>query len=623
MIVLNEKQLQEIVTVYSQFDAFAFDTETLGTNGRSPLDSWTNQVFWLSLAGPGRADTIPMGHPLGKTLQEAQTVEKPGRKTPLKIPAKFADPPTQLWPSDVFSALEGIFFSDKIKIGQNVKFDSETIAKYYDGEIPPGPYEDTLVIAHLLDENRRVGLDYLVQRHFGFAYEQLGKKGVEKFGFEKAARYSYLDAKYTWLFWRIYRERLGKEQLERLYSLELDNLRVCQKMEQEGAPVDTQAMKKLGVELQFDLDKLQTKVWKVAGYEFNLNSGPQKADFIHKVRKHKVKYLTKGGKPSTAAAVLEEIAEKDPVVGLLVEHSKLSNLKGTFVDGLLTLICPNCGRLHANFKQCGTVSGRYSCDRPNLQNIPRENEGTSAKIRSLFKAPDGWLLISADYPQIEKRILAHYSKDETLMRVFQENQDIHAATAAQMLGIPIEDVNDEERVLYGKNINFAVDYGAGPDRLVAMSNGRFTRKKGEFFLDEYKRRFPRCEALRKGLIKKARTRKPPYIKTLLGRRRRIPELNSTEFKIRSKAERQLFNSLIQGSSADILKLAMVRADALFEDTPAKLILTVHDELVALSPEDFADEACELLEEAMEIPSILRVPVPVEAHAGRTWNEAKG
>lgn len=625
MIVLTEEQLEEIVTVYSQFDTFAFDTETLGTNGRSPLDSWTNQVFWLSLAGPGRADVIPMGHPLGRTIQEAQSVTKPGRKTPLKIPAKYADPPTQLWPSQVFSALNQLFYSDRLKIGHNVKFDLESISKYYDGELPPPPYCDTLVVAHLLDENRLVGLDKLTQRHFGYSYEQLGKKGVQKFGFEKAALYSYLDAKYDWLFYWKYRRRLAEQKLEGIFRLEMDNLEACLFMEQEGAPINKKAMEELGHDLEHEMGVIQTNTYKIAGYEFNLNSGPQKANFVYKIRKHKPTMFTgKTGAPSTAAAALEPLAAKDPAIAALIEHSSLQTLYGTFVKGMMELLNPDDGRLHANFKQCGTVTGRYSCDRPNLQNIPRENSGTSAKLRSMFRAPKGYKLIVADYDQIEKRITGHHSQDPVLLEVFQKGQDIHAATAAQLLECEIEDVNPEERTLYGKNVNFAADYGAGPYKLSAMSDGNITVAQATDFLEDLKVKFAGVERLRRGLIKTARKRKPPYIKTLLGRRRRIPELNSPDFKTRSRAERQLFNSLIQGGSADILKLAMVRLHIAFLDTPAQMIMTVHDELISLCPDSFVDEAIELQEDAMQIPNLLRnVPLTVKAHAGQTWSEAKG
>lgn len=931
-IIFTEDDLAEMVEAYLEFDEFVFDTETVGTitrvvndKDKAALDPLTNKVIWLSFAGPGRADVIPIGHPHGRLLVRKHTEKykvpdpkgsvylrdnpkagiKAGDIKPITrsrvVDDQFGPPPKQLTPAQVFAALEPLFFSDRRKIGHNLKFDLQTIAKYYDWRMPPGPYGDTVVVQHLLNENLySFQLEQILHKRYGIEYEQLGAKGVQNFSINKAAVYAIKDSRYTWWLWNDLFPKLEEQNLMGVFRFEMDVLKVLLPMEKQGVNIDRKRLEELGEVLEEDMERCKAQLFREAGKPWDVDAAAAKGWFIYEhLGFEPTEFTKKTHKPSTTAAAIEKFRYKHKMIKVLLHYSDIKKLHSTYVVSLLQHLSDN-DKLHANFKQAGTKTGRFSCvsgnteimtsrglfriedyvpqqgdlvptssgrwmpvarkvkvgkeevfrvclangafiectanhrlrtphgwrrvrdltpgkkvfhvsveallqqptehphrsqgvssggqaDRrylgravgydpaehslhpggeprqgsvqgregsalltvqadgepngwqewftapqlqgrdqdqgrlpagqgagalrvgaqaddgrrswpqalaspmggashqrgegrqparqlcfgdkswassaarqevavarveplgavevwdlsvvedqsywsqgflshncsdPNLQNIPRvtgDPDDRGALIRTMFVAPPGYKLIVADYDQIELRVLAHFSKDPVLLKVFNEGLDPHAMTAAMVLGIDIEEVTKDERQKYGKTINFASVYGAGARRLgeqIGCSKG-----KAQKFLDKYQEEYAGVYDFSRQAVKVCRQRKPHYVKTLMGRRRRVPDIMHPDNMVRWRAERQTVNSIIQGSAADLIKLAMVRLDDLLTDSPAQLVLSVHDELITLVSDEYVDETIELMEEAMMIDA-LRVPLTVEAKAGQSWAEAK-
>lgn len=655
--IRTPEQLEEVVEHYSGLDEFVFDVETVGKRRGHPK---TNRVSWLGLAAPGcRADVIPLGHPQGEVIVQGYKQREPWwdeeNPTPtgrprkkwrvVHYPSTFTDPPDQLWTSDVFDALKPIFFSEARKIGHGVKFDLASVSKYYGGAIIPPPYGDTLIAAHLLNSSLKYGLKAIVTRLYEHTYDtediakpdKNGENGIEIHAFSKAARYTGLDVRYTWMLWEQFYSLLRKSKMEKLFDLEMDVLEVLLSMEDAGVRIDTKAMVKLGVELRERMVEIEKSVFAAAGHTFDMNSSPQKAKFIYETRGHEVFAWTKGGqdgknkKPSTAAAVLETYAAKDEAVADLLDYTAVQKLystyvgeqldDGSYVGGLLEHLID--GRLHADFVQYGTDTGRFSCRSPNLQNIPkRAKDERSQLIRKMFIPNEGESFIVADYGQIEYRVLAHYSEDPTLVEAFVNGYDPHAATAAILFDKHIDDVLPAERDT-AKNFNFAEVYGAGLGKLAGMAKVSFDQVKK--LKSTYNRQFPRVQDFKKEVIKTARNRKPPYVTTMLGRRRYLPGLWSNDDDKRYGAERQAVNTVVQGTAADIIKIAMVELHHALElefNGQAKILIQVHDELVVTAPDEIAEPVQNVMQETMEGVNILTVPLEAEANVGKSWSAAK-
>lgn len=372
--VLTMDQLNQLVTDYMEFDEFVVDVETMGPNRGDPN---RNEVFWISLAGPGRADAIPCGHPLGERVirdpddphyridpatgkhQEHKINKSSLRLKWVNVPDPFDEPPKQLWITDVIEALRPLFFSTRRIIGHNVRFDLISLSKYF-GSVPPGPYGDTVVAAKLVNENHIDGyaLGRCVKREFSFEYEKIGKAGPEKFPYSEAHLYSYLDSKYTWLLWQKLKLQLEKEEVLHIFDLEMDLLPSIIDMEMTGTPIDEVALGKLGEEFKMEMARLKIRIDKVAGYEINLNANAQIAELVYGTLGKTCKVFTPSGKPSTAKETLE-LYGNNQTVGRLLEHAGLRKLQGTFVAGIQSRIYD--GRVHPTFNQTGTVSGRISC----------------------------------------------------------------------------------------------------------------------------------------------------------------------------------------------------------------------------------------------------------------------
>lgn len=613
-------ELHEVIKVYEAWGSIVFDVETEATREPRPgrkgadkpaLDERTNVVTWLALAGPGRVDVIPMGHPTG---------------------------PPQLTRSDVLMALRPLFFDpERTKVNQNVKFDILSLAKYW-GEIPPGPFVDTVTAAHMLTENlKQYDLGTLAERYLHFSYQKLAAGGVpmSDYPFEAVANYVGLDAKLTHLLWNKFGAALAnKEKLLRVFQLENDITEVLIHAKARGVLVDKLALAQLAQQLEHELDQLERSIYKSVGHHFLITSTQQKAKVLYDELGLSVKKTTEKGAPSTSEDALKPLVRKHPVVQLLLHHAEKQKLLSTYAEGLAPFIEED-GRIRCSLNQNGTVTGRFSSSDPNLQNVPRQTEEdtNAARIRAMFIAGTGRALVVGDYSQIELRLLAHYAgptvKHSRLLEAFNSNIDLHTMTASGLFGKAVEEVDKEERQR-GKTANFLLSFGGGPNRLIL--SGGYTAKVADETFAAFHRTYPEIERWSRQVIEECRKMRYPYVETILGRRRRLPEIalprtNWETGKLRAYAERQAVNAKIQGSAADICKMAMVRAFRRIERAGKQgkwfLLLQVHDEIILDVSEDETEAGIALLREAMEGVKVdLLVPLVADIHAGPNWAAAK-
>jgi len=417
--------------------------------------------------------------------------------------------------------------------------------------------------------------------------------------------------------WRIMQDRMREEKrLLWLYAeLERPLSAVLGRMEHRGVRLDVDYLHALSEMLAAEVERVQAEIFRLVGHPFNLNSRDQLEKVLYdELGLPPLKRTAKTGKRSTSAAALEALRDRHPVVDLILKYRELTKLKGTYVDPLPRLVHPRTGRVHTRFHQTGTATGRLSSSDPNLQNIPVRGEW-GARIRRAFVAGEGMRLVVADYSQIELRVLAHLSGDENLIRIFQEGKDVHAATAAWIFGT--EAVDGEMRRA-AKTVNFGVLYGMGPHSLAQTLAIEYD--KAADFIARYFASFPRVRAFFDRLLEEARAK--GYVETLFGRRRFVPELTSKNRRAREAAERVAINMPIQGTAADLIKLAMVKLDARLGEVGAHLLLQVHDELVLEAPKERAQEAARLVKEVMEGVWPLKVPLVAEVAVGDNWLEAK-
>jgi DNA polymerase-1 len=394
-------------------------------------------------------------------------------------------------------------------------------------------------------------------------------------------------------------------------------------MEMAGIAVDLPYLAELGVELEARIGSLEADIYGHVGHEFNINSTQLLSDVLFgelhlEINKRKRRSKTKTGHISTGSDVLEELRGTHPIIDLILEHRQLQKLKGTYVDALQTLVDPNTGRVHTSFNQTGAATGRLSSSDPNLQNIPIRTD-TGKRVRRAFIAREGALLMSADYSQIELRVLAHMADEPTLMEAFAKGEDPHAVTAAEVLGIPLELVTADHRRV-AKMINFGVLYGMSDYGLAERTGLPAAEASG--FIQRYFQRFGTVKAFQDHMIDQ--TEKLGYAETLLGRRRYLPEVNSHLFAVRSAAIRQIINAPIQGSASDIVKIAMIHvADFLKREAPdVRMLLQVHDELLFEGTEAdlrrIADKLCEIMVGAFDMKARLHVDLKL----GPNWEDMK-
>jgi len=649
-IIFTNDQLDEMIAYYLEQDAFAFDVETVGDRrGDTPV----NEVLWITFATHGRCDVIPMGHPNGDLLEVLYPLTGQGEKRVEQgLPARpsdysrdskkatkvFTDAPPQLFPAEVFSSLKPLMFNDKIlKIGHNLVFDLTSVAKYYGGNYPVGPYFDTMIASFLYDNRNknRCGLADCLKREIGFVMEKGVGAQVEVYSFNEVAKYAYLDAKYTFLLWKILVKKLEENQVTGVMKLEMDVLKVLCDMKLSGAPIDMVALEALDAQLKVDIETAKAEIFKVAGQQFNINSNVDKQVILYGPKSEggrglKPKIITAKGGDSVSAEALEAYRGQDPLVDALLTYADLNKLHTTYVVPYLggevtrttagkvrvehkdSLLINN--RIHCDFIQHGAETGRFSSRNPNLQNVPAPHTAHGKAIRNLFRAPEGHKFIVADYSQIEPRVIASFSKDPIMVQNYTDGGDIYTTVGNEM-GV------DRKA---GKVLVLAMSYGVGPDK-IARSIG-CTKQEAKDLLERFSDRFPSINSYKfKVLVstkKIGSKEKPvPYVTTILGRRRYLPEMNSSDKSDRAGAERQAFNTKIQGSAADIIKLAMVRAHALIPKE-AKLILTVHDELVTLAPDHLVEETEAAIRTAMEDIHLLDVPLVADVKVVERWGEAK-
>ena len=665
-IITTKEQLEELVEFYSKVDAFAFDVETVGEDRIQPV---VNDVLWISLATEGRTDVIPMGHPngeflhwdkelllsgqrkldAGKDLTEADYSKNENKWIPV-----FGPPPEQLLPGDVFKALKPLFFSDKLKIGHNIKFDLKSIAKYYRGVVPTKPYFDTLMASFIVDNRNRNSLNLAAsaERELGIEVKKGIGAMVEVYAFSDVAHYSGFDSEVTWKLYKALDAKL-KGDLKKVWALEMDVTAALCDMELTGANIDVEELKRLKDRIEKDIDDAKARAWKLTGKPFSMNSFREKQELLFSPKsiggrgikpntKIKIALTAKGQNVaavdpseltmyhySVSSDALEFYRTKDELVDALLDYQDLNKLMTTYVmpylGGEITRTTMGKskiidkkglminGKIHTNFKAHGAETGRFSSSDPNLQNIP--NSGEYGKlIRNLFVAPDGYKLVVADYSQIEPRIIASFSNDTIMMENYLTGGDIYT-TIGKTMGVDRKG---------GKVLVLAMSYGVGPDK-IAQSIG-CSVSEAKDLLNRFTAQFNDISKYRAKIIRQASGKSPtPYVSTILGSRRYIPDLRSRDPGLKSRADRQAFNTIIQGSAADLMKLAIVRAHSCFIDEPdVNVVLTVHDELVTVAREDLAEEAAEAIRESMEGINFPEITVPLIADVKivNKWGEAK-
>lgn len=664
-IITTKEQLKDLVEHYSKVDAFAFDIESVGEHRGQPV---VNDVLWISLATEGRVDVIPMGHPNGEFLHWDKELLLSGQrkvaagknltdtdytKNKAKWKPVFDTAPEQLFPGEVFAALKPLFFSDKLKIGHNVKFDLKSIAKYYRGVVPKKPFFDTLMAAFIADNRNKnqLGLDDVAKKYLKVEVKKGIGAQVEVHSFSDVAYYSGFDAEVTWNLYKVLSPKLTGS-LQRVWNLEMDVVAALCDMELTGATIDVEGLKTLKKKLEEDIEETKAKAWKIAGKPFSMNSVQEKQKLLFSSKEEggrglkpnlrlkfaltdKGQRLMKEGEElsifhySVSAEALELYSSKDDLANALMEYQDLNKLMTTYVMPYLggEIVRTNLGKskivekksllingkAHTNFKAHGAETGRFSSSDPNLQNIP--SGGDYGKlIRDLFIAPPGHKLVVADYSQIEPRIIASFSQDPIALEYYRGGKDLYVA---------IGDVMGVERKV-GKMLVLAISYGVGPEK-IARSIG-CSEKEAKDLINQFSEEFPDIIKYKNKVVRMARMITPiPYVETLFGRRRYLPELKSLDNIQKFRAERQAFNTVIQGSAADLMKLALVRAHSCFVDEPnVNVVLTVHDELVTVAREDLAQETAEAIRESMEgvqLPEI-KVPLIADVKIVDKWGEAK-
>ena len=465
--------------------------------------------------------------------------------------------------------------------------------------LPPG--DDPMLLAYLLDPSNTTP-EGVARRYGGEWTEEAG---------ERAA----LSER---LFANLWGRLEGEERLLWLYrEVERPLSAVLAHMEATGVRLDVAYLRALSLEVAEEIARLEAEVFRLAGHPFNLNSRDQlERVLFDELGLPAIGKTEKTGKRSTSAAVLEALREAHPIVEKILQYRELTKLKSTYIDPLPDLIHPRTGRLHTRFNQTATATGRLSSSDPNLQNIPVRTP-LGQRIRRAFIAEEGWLLVALDYSQIELRVLAHLSGDENLIRVFQEGRDIHTETASWMFGVPREAVDPLMRRA-AKTINFGVLYGMSAHRL--SQELAIPYEEAQAFIGRYFQSFPKVRAWIEKTLEEGRRR--GYVETLFGRRRYVPDLEARVKSVREAAERMAFNMPVQGTAADLMKLAMVKLFPRLEEMGARMLLQVHDELVLEAPKERAEAVARLAKEVMEGVYPLAVPLEVEVGIGEDWLSAK-
>jgi DNA polymerase-1 len=594
--VLTVSQLEQVISEIQARGEFAFDIETTSLNPRL-----AEPVGFAICTSDHEAWYIPVGH--RARLDGPQVTQLPFEQVVQALKPWLENPRCK-------------------KIGQNLKYDFSVLEEM--GLKPDGIGADTMVAAYVLDPEGRHSLDVLAQKYMGYAvltYEEVCGKGKDEISFDAVAidiatRYSAEDAWVAWQLWKILRQKLNAEKLMPIFAeVDLPLVKVLGHMERTGVHVDVQWLQKLSREFDQELKAIEAKIAAFTQGPVNLNSPKQLAHLLFEELKLPVQSKTKTGY-STDASVLEALAPLHEVPKLLLEYREISKLKGTYVDPIPQMLDPKDRKIHTSFRQTGTATGRLSSSDPNLQNIPiRSDRGR--KIRRAFVPSQGCVLLSADYSQIELRLLAHMSGDKELCASFNRDEDVHRRTAAEIFSLSPEQVDDRQRGI-AKAINFGLMYGKTPFGL--SQELHISRKEAQETIDRY---FERYSGVKRFLDRQiVEAREKGFCQTLLGRKRPLPNITSRNAAIRANAERMAMNAPIQGTAADLMKLAMIELDHELEKQGyrSKLIVQVHDEVLLDCPRAEAEAVQVLTVKVLENAMKLDIPLRVNAALGENWME---
>ncbi len=590
-IIVNSHDLEELVARLSKVPELVIDLET------SAKEAMVAELIGIALSpSPGEAIYIPVGH-YGLTQ------------------------PQQLPLTQVIAKLKPLLEDPKIaKIAHNGKYDMTILAEY--GVYLANLSFDTMIAAYLLGE-KSLGLKALSFNKLGVEMtplsELIGKTKqipMAMVEVEKTADYACADADITRRLKDVLEVELKQEGLWQLFTeVEMPLIPVLVTMERNGVAIDTELLQEMSQSLGSQMLSLEAAIYNSIGYKFNINSSQQLARVLYEELKLPRSRRTKTGY-STEASVLEELKGLHPVVELILEYRQLAKLKSTYVDAFPALINPKTSRLHTSFNQTGTVTGRLSSSEPNLQNIPVRGE-LGKKIRQAIVAPPGCYLLAADYSQIDLRVLAHLSQDPELIAAFLNDEDIHTATASRVFNIPPSQVTPEMRRV-AKTVNFGVIYGMSDYGLEQATD--LSREEASKFINSYFEKYPKVKEYIE--VTKQQAREKGYVQTVMGRRRFLPEINSPNWQLREAAERMAINMPVQGTSADIIKIAMIRLHHQIRQKKlnSKMILQVHDELLFEVPEEEVIEMKELITGIMPQALKLCVPLKVDIKIGKNWGE---
>ena len=591
--ILDQAHWDALLQRLQTAQRFAFDTET------TSLDYRVAEIVGFSIAFDAKdAYYVPLAH-------------------------DYEGAPQQLNRDQVLAQIKPILENNAVdKIGHHLKYDAHVLENH--GIHLQGWYFDTMLASYVLNSvATRHGMDDVARLYLSYlttSYEQIAGKGVKQKTFnqieiETAAHYAAEDAHVTYRLYEVLSAKLQKhpELVNILHNIEMPVARVLTSMEENGIQLDLKFLDQLGVDFSQTMQDLENQIVELAGENFNVSSPKQVGEILFDKLGLKGGKKTATGQYSTSESVLEKI--EHPISSLILDYRGLSKLKSTYTDGLLKQANNDTHRVHTSYHQALTATGRLSSTDPNLQNIPIRTE-IGRQIRKAFVAPEGRVLLAADYSQIELRLMAHFSQDDALLDAFNHGQDVHRRTAAEVLGIALEDVTSDQR-RQAKAVNFGLLYGMSEFGLIRQLG--FTREESQNYIKQYFQRYPgiyeymqrtRQVALEQG-----------FVETILGRRLYTPDIAARNMMVRKAAERAAINAPLQGSAADIIKMAMIEVDKMLPQAQAKMLLQVHDELVFEVDADAADELAPKLAEVMQSVVEISVPLVVEVGKGNNWDEA--
>ena len=595
LTLADESSLAHWLQRMEKAELTGFDTETTG------LEPMVARLVGMSFAFGDSAAYLPLDH-------------------------RYPGAPQQVGVEPALRLLKPWLESEQHrKVGQNLKFDAHVLANH--GVRLDGVAHDTLLESFVYEAQERHDLDSLSQRHLGWktiSYDDVTGKGASRISFAaveigRATEYAAEDADCTFAVHEVLYPKIAAEaRLKEVYeAIEMPVMAVLQRMERNGVLLDGAKLEAQSHELGKEMLEIEQKAYAAAGQPFNLNSPKQIQEILFDRQKLPVRKKTPKGQPSTDEDVLEELALDYPLPKLLLEYRGLAKLKSTYTDKLPRSVNPATGRVHTNYSQAGAVTGRLASNDPNLQNIPiRTPQGR--RIREAFVAPEGSRIMSADYSQIELRIMAHLSADPGLMRAFARGDDVHRATAAEVFGLPLDKVSSDERRI-AKVINFGLIYGMSAFGLA--QNLGIERATAQAYIDSY---FSRYQGVKRYMDEtRDKARSLGYVETVFGRRLQLPEINSSNPARRQGAERQAINAPMQGTAADLIKLAMIAVQGWLDRKKLKtlLIMQVHDELVLEVPGGELEEVRKQVRELMQNVAKLNVPLTVDVGVGDNWDQA--